>query len=73
MPRGFLEQALCLALLCQAGAWEELGKILYFFPPLAEDILPYEAVANTELKNYRQQALPWQTVSPGGQQTELSL
>lgn len=66
MPRASLEQVLCLALLCQARAWEEVGKILYFPPPLAEVILPYEAVANTELENCRQQALPWQAVSPGG-------
>lgn len=57
MPGGFFEQVLCLALLCQAEAWEEVGKILYFPPPLADDIPPCDAVANTELENCRQQAL----------------
>lgn len=63
----------CFALLCQAGTWEEVGEIRSFSPLLAEDILPYETVANIELEHCRQRALLWQVVSPGGWQTELLL
>lgn len=40
----------CFASLCQAGTWEDVGEILCFSPPLAEDILPYDRVANIELR-----------------------
>lgn len=42
----------CLALLCQAGTLGEVGEILYFSPPLAEDVIPHEEVA--KLENCRQ-------------------
>lgn len=56
----------CFASLCQAGTWEDVGEILWFPPPPAEDILLYDRVANIELENCRQQALLWQVVSPRG-------
>lgn len=82
VPDGGLELAQCLKVslsryyvwLCFAKqGMEEVGKILYFPLPPAEDILPYETVINTELENCRHQALPWQAVSPGGWQTVLLL
>lgn len=53
-----------------------MGEMLYFSLPLAEDILPYETVADIELENFRQRALRallWQVFSHGGWQTELLL